>query len=195
VAELRWGRERTCERGPRETEGEGANRGVSWVTSDEAKLTEVTDTARARRRPQNGHETTANDGGASWVRALSEREGEGARLGVQLSGGGRVSVAGLQKRLGRVGAWPGNARSWVHHGEERRRFGGDSSGRQDPRNREREWASERASVLTSGARGTALTGGDCLSGRSGRAGADARVRLSRDGPTGLELVFPFSWNL
>jgi hypothetical protein len=35
-------------------------------------------------------------------------------LGAQLSGGGRVSVGGLQKRLRRVGAWSGNERSWAH---------------------------------------------------------------------------------
>jgi hypothetical protein len=48
VAELRWGRERTSERGPREIEGEGANQGLSWVAGDEAKLTVATNTARAR---------------------------------------------------------------------------------------------------------------------------------------------------
>jgi hypothetical protein len=47
------------------------------------------------------------------ARRVREREGEGARLGVQLSGGGRVSVGGLQKRLEHMGAWPGNAWSWV----------------------------------------------------------------------------------
>jgi hypothetical protein len=47
------------------------------------------------------------------VRAQSEREGKDVRLRAQLSGGGRMRVCGLQKRLGRVGAWPGNARSWA----------------------------------------------------------------------------------
>jgi hypothetical protein len=51
AAELRQGRERTGKHGPRETEGEGTNRGVSRVAGDEAKLTEATDTARARWRP------------------------------------------------------------------------------------------------------------------------------------------------
>jgi hypothetical protein len=92
--------------------GDGANRGVSRVAGDEAELTEATDMMRARRRPQNRHETTANDGGASWVHVQSEGEGKDARLGAQLSGGGRVRVGGLQQRLGRVGAWPGNVRSW-----------------------------------------------------------------------------------
>jgi hypothetical protein len=44
-------------------------------------------------------------------RAEREREGEGARLQAQLSGGGRVSVGGLQKRLGRMGAWLENTLS------------------------------------------------------------------------------------
>jgi hypothetical protein len=35
------------ERGPREIKGEGANRGVSRVAGDEAKLTGATDMARA----------------------------------------------------------------------------------------------------------------------------------------------------
>jgi hypothetical protein len=35
---------------------------VSWVAGDEAKLTEATDTARARRQPQNKHRTTADGG-------------------------------------------------------------------------------------------------------------------------------------
>jgi hypothetical protein len=71
------------------------NQGVSWVAGDEAKLTEATDTARVRRRPQNGCETSANGGEAPWVHAQSERDGEGARLRAQLSRGGRVSVGGL----------------------------------------------------------------------------------------------------
>jgi hypothetical protein len=44
--------------------GDGVNRGVSQVAGDMAKLTEATDTTRARRRPQNERETTANGGGA-----------------------------------------------------------------------------------------------------------------------------------
>jgi hypothetical protein len=42
-------RERTGECGSREIEGERANRGVSRVAGDEAKLTKTTYTARARR--------------------------------------------------------------------------------------------------------------------------------------------------
>jgi hypothetical protein len=52
---------RAGERGQREIEGEGANRGVSRVAGVEAKLTEATDTARARRQPRNRHETTADN--------------------------------------------------------------------------------------------------------------------------------------
>ena len=64
AAELRLDRERISERGLREFEGEGVNRWVSRVAGDQAKLTKATDMMRARRRPQNGHETTENGGGA-----------------------------------------------------------------------------------------------------------------------------------
>jgi hypothetical protein len=47
-----------------------------------------------------------SDDRTPWARAQSERVGEGARLRAQLSGGGRVSEGGVQKRLGRMGAWP-----------------------------------------------------------------------------------------
>jgi hypothetical protein len=50
----------TGEHGQRETEGEGANRGVSWVVDVEAKLTEATNKARTRRRPQNKLEAKAD---------------------------------------------------------------------------------------------------------------------------------------
>jgi hypothetical protein len=48
VVELRRCRERTGEHGSRETEGKGANRGVSQVAGDGAKLIEAIDTTRAR---------------------------------------------------------------------------------------------------------------------------------------------------
>jgi hypothetical protein len=54
------------EHGPREIEG--ANRGVSRVAGDEARLTGTADTTRARRRPQNKHGTMA-DGGDFFVGA------------------------------------------------------------------------------------------------------------------------------
>jgi hypothetical protein len=54
--------ERVDERGPREIYGKGANRGVSQVAGDKAKLTEATYTARARQRLQNTHEITTDNG-------------------------------------------------------------------------------------------------------------------------------------
>jgi hypothetical protein len=73
TAELR---QRTGERGLGEPEGEGANRGVSQVAGPMVKLTVAPNTARARRRPQNGRKTTTNGGGAPWASAQSERERE-----------------------------------------------------------------------------------------------------------------------
>jgi hypothetical protein len=89
----RWqrGRERTGERGPRETEWEGANRGMSRVAGDKAKLTEATDTARAQRRPQNGHETTVNGGGAPTVCTRCEASAEGCEC-VSEGRGGRAGT-------------------------------------------------------------------------------------------------------
>jgi hypothetical protein len=48
------------ERGQRETEGEGVNRGVSRVADVEAKLTAATNMARAQRQRQNRCATTAD---------------------------------------------------------------------------------------------------------------------------------------
>jgi hypothetical protein len=42
--------------------------------------------------------------------------------------------------------------------------------------------------------GLALTGGGCLSGKSGRVGAGARARLGWLGLVGPKWSFPFSWN-
>jgi hypothetical protein len=56
------------EHGLREIEGEGANRGVSRVAGDEARLTGIADTMRARWRPQNKHGTTT-DGGDFFIGA------------------------------------------------------------------------------------------------------------------------------
>jgi hypothetical protein len=63
---------RSGERWQREIEGEGANRGASWVADVEAKLTGATDTTGTQRRPRNKHETTADGGGASLVCARCE---------------------------------------------------------------------------------------------------------------------------
>jgi hypothetical protein len=46
-----------------EPKGEGANRGASRVAGDKAECTEAMNTTRARRRPQNGRETTMGGGG------------------------------------------------------------------------------------------------------------------------------------
>jgi hypothetical protein len=58
-------------------------------------------------------EQAADHGELHGARIEREREGEGARLGEQLSGGGRVSVGGLQKRPRRMGVRPENTMSWV----------------------------------------------------------------------------------
>jgi hypothetical protein len=62
VAELLLRGGRAGERGQIEIEGEGANRGVSRVADVEAKLTEATNTARARWRLWNRHKTTTDGG-------------------------------------------------------------------------------------------------------------------------------------
>jgi hypothetical protein len=63
AAALRLREKGSGERGPGEPEGEGANRGASWVAGDKAELTEAMDTARARRRGLDGRETMASGGG------------------------------------------------------------------------------------------------------------------------------------
>jgi hypothetical protein len=68
---------------------------------------------RARQELNDDHRMGGRPRRASRACAQSEREGEGVRLRAQLRRGGRVSVGGLQKRLGRVGAWPRNVRSWA----------------------------------------------------------------------------------
>jgi hypothetical protein len=50
---LRLHGENAGERGPGEPEGLGANQRVSHTIGEEVELTEATDTARARWRPQN----------------------------------------------------------------------------------------------------------------------------------------------
>jgi hypothetical protein len=76
---------------------------------------------RARQRLNGGRRTCD---GASWARSQSEREGEGARLCVQLSGEGRVSVGGLHKRLGHVGRGRKMHGRGRIHGGGHGRFGG-----------------------------------------------------------------------
>jgi hypothetical protein len=78
-----------------------------------------------------------SSGGAPWARSQSEGEGDGARLSAQLSEEKRVSVGGLQKRLGRVSHGREKRGCRRIHGEERGRFGG--------------------TILTSGTHGSAKT--------------------------------------
>jgi hypothetical protein len=92
----------------REIEGEGANRGVSRVMGDKAKLTEATDTARARRRQQNGRETTTNSGGAPWVCAWCEMSAESCVCASE-GRGGRVGTRQLEKGQGGDGTRPRRA--------------------------------------------------------------------------------------
>jgi hypothetical protein len=68
--------EDSSEREQRGIEGVGANQGVSWVASEEAKLTGATNTTEARRRSRNGPEVIADEDGAPRARAV---RGGGAR--------------------------------------------------------------------------------------------------------------------
>jgi hypothetical protein len=130
---LRLHGEDTYERGPGEPEGLGANQRMSHAGGEEVELTEVEGAAETQWRLQNKRRTTASDGEAPWARAQSEREGESARLSAQLSGEGRVGLGEVQKRLGRMGAWPENAQSWAHPRWRARAVRGDGSDRRDPR--------------------------------------------------------------
>jgi hypothetical protein len=67
VVALRLLEESSSERGPGEPEGEGANRRASRIAGDKVELTEATNMARARRRPQNGRETTASGDETPWA--------------------------------------------------------------------------------------------------------------------------------
>jgi hypothetical protein len=67
------------ERGPGKLERGRENQRVSRVADGEAKLTDATYRARARRRSQNGRQSTVGGGRALWSRAQSERERERAR--------------------------------------------------------------------------------------------------------------------
>jgi hypothetical protein len=100
----------------------------------------------ARQKLNGGHRTGGRPQRASRTRAQSEREGEGARLRAQLSGGGRVSVCGLQKRFGRVERGRETHGRGCVHGRER--------GQAGPKEQTKR-ASEWAAGLTSGALGIA----------------------------------------
>jgi hypothetical protein len=118
-----------------------------------------------RQKLNDGHRMGGGLGRASWARAQSETEGEGARLRAQLSGGGRVSVCGLQKRLGRVGAWQGNAQSWAR-----------------PRRRARAVRGE--TVPTGGAHGTKRVGERMVSRADERGPWDSERRSACAKETG-----------
>jgi hypothetical protein len=143
---LRLHGENAGERGSVEPEGLGANRRMSHTAGEEAELIKATDMARGRWQLQNERRTTVSGGRAPWACAQNEREGEGARLRAQLSGGWWVSVDGVQKRLGRVGVWLKNARPWVRPRWRAQVIRGDGSKRRGPRNRE--GAGERTSLYT-----------------------------------------------
>jgi DNA-binding transcriptional regulator YdaS (Cro superfamily) len=62
-----------------------------------------------------------------------------------------VSVGRVQKRLGRVGVWPENVRSWARPRRGARAIRGGTVLTGGTHGAERERASERASALSSGA--------------------------------------------
>jgi hypothetical protein len=121
---------------------------VSRAADEEAELTEATSATETQRRLQNERRTTVSGGGASWARSQSEREGKGARLSAQLSGEGRVSVGGVQKRLGAWGRGQKTRGRGRVHGRERGRFGGTvltggAHGTERDSERTSGWANER----------------------------------------------------
>jgi hypothetical protein len=75
---------------------------VSRVADGEAELTEATDATRARRRPWNGRRGLVSGGGATWMCAQGEREGESARLRVKMSRGKWASGVWALKGRGRA---------------------------------------------------------------------------------------------
>jgi hypothetical protein len=74
AAGLRLRKKRSSEHGPGKPERGRANQRVSRVADAKAELTEATGGARARRRSQNGRQSTVGGGGALWSRVQSERE-------------------------------------------------------------------------------------------------------------------------
>jgi hypothetical protein len=195
AVELRLQGEEAGEHRPGELEGLEANWKLSHVAGEEVELTKAMGVEETQGRLQNGRQTTTS----FTARMQSERErGRGCLAGAQLRGGGRVSVGGLQKRLGRVGEWLGNVLPWAHpwrraravrgtvpiggaHGTERaaseQAVSADAWG---PRNKERggharegSWCRELGPIVQrerAGTRGRGLaTGGAQLSGRGKRA--------------------------
>jgi hypothetical protein len=193
AAGLRLRKKRSGERGPGKLERGRANQRVSRVADGKAELTEATDGARARRRSQNGRQSTVGGGRVLWSRAQSEGEGERVWLRVQVSGGRWASGAWGSKGArtcrggrrscghGRVhdgGSWAGGwgrADKWGRRDREResgaRARGTTATNLAHGAARERE--GERA-------RGLAPTSGTRLSGTKGK-----RARARRGGGLGL----------
>jgi hypothetical protein len=73
-----------------------ANRGVSRVAGDKAKLTEATNAASARWRSQNDRETTSSGGRTPWTRVRCEASAEGCEFASE-GRGGRAGVWQLDK--------------------------------------------------------------------------------------------------
>jgi hypothetical protein len=104
---------------------------MSHVAGEEAELIEATGATETQRQPHNGRRTTAS------FMARAERErGRGCSAGGATERGRAMSVGGIQKRLGRVGAWLGNALSWARPRRRAQAVRGDGSDRRGPRNRE-----------------------------------------------------------
>jgi hypothetical protein len=139
AAGLRLRKKRSGERGPGKPKRGRANQRVSRVADGKVELTEATDRAWARRRSQNGRQSTAGGGGVLWSCAQSEGEGERVRLRVQVSGGRCASGARGSKGVRTCG---GGRRS---RGRGRLHGGGTWAGgwgradRWGQRDREREW--------------------------------------------------------
>jgi hypothetical protein len=118
---LQLRKKRSGERGPGKSERGRANQRASRVADGEAELTAATNGARARRRSQNGRWSTVSHGGATLLRAQSERGGERVRLRAQLSRGkwasgargskGARTCGGGRRTRGR-GCVHGEGRGW-----------------------------------------------------------------------------------
>jgi hypothetical protein len=171
---------------------------VSRVADGKAELTEVTDGARARRRSQNGRQSTVGGGGALWSRAQSEREGERVRLRVQVSRGRWASRARGSKGARTCGGGRrSRGRGRVHCGGHWREVGDELTGGVGRTERESR-ACGRGTAPTNLAHGAAReregerahglapTGGTRLSGTEGARGAGL------NGLNWAEFAFPFS---
>jgi hypothetical protein len=95
-------KKRSGERGLGKPERGRENQRVPRVADGKAELTEATDGARARRRAQDGRQSTVGGGRPLWSRVQSEREGERVRLRAQVSGGRWASRAWGSKGVGRA---------------------------------------------------------------------------------------------